>query len=174
MKIIQGPKKLIAKGLLAGLLGGVAGSAAKLIGEAIFPPRTQGQEPPPALLAEKVAGHPLSSGEKTAATQGFHWLLGSGIGAVYGAAAEELPAVTGGYGSLFGLAVLLGTHESVLPLLGLVEPPLKQPLNEQGSEIFTHILYGVTTEAVRRWLMRRWRAKADAGAEPSMNRAEAV
>lgn len=149
--------RMIAKGLLAGFLGGIAGSGAKLIGEAIYPPRPPGAEPPPAILAEKVAGHPLSEGEKTAATQTFHWGLGSGLGAVYGVAAEFSPIVTVGYGVGFGMVLLLGTHESTLPLLGLVEPPTQQPLREQTSEIATHALYGFVVEFVRRWLMRRWR-----------------
>lgn len=153
-------QRMIAKGLLAGLLGGVAGSAAKLIGEAIYPPRTLGQEPPPALLVEKVLGHPISAGQRTAASQTFHWTFGSGLGAAYGVAAEFVPEVTIGYGVGFGWAVLVATHESVLPALGLVELPLKQPFQEQTSEIATHALYGFVTEAVRRLLMRYWRKKA--------------
>ncbi len=159
------PNKMIAKGLLAGLIGGVAGSAAKLIGEALYPPRNQGQEPPPALLTEKIVGHPLSEGQKTAASQVFHWTLGSGIGAVYGVAAEFVPEVTIARGAAFGIAVLLGTHESTLPLQGLVEPPLKQPFREQSSEVLTHLMYGMVAELVRRFLMRRWRkAASDQGA----------
>jgi putative membrane protein len=147
---------MIAKGLLAGLIGGVAGSAAKLIGEAIYPPRTLGQEAPPALFVEKILGKPLSKSQQTLASQGFHWTFGSGLGAAYGVAAEFVPQVTALYGVAFGWAVLVGTHESVLPALGLVEPPLQQP----PSEIATHALYGFVTELVRRLLMRYWRRKA--------------
>jgi putative membrane protein len=151
---------MIAKGLLAGLIGGVAGSAAKLIGEAIYPPRTLGQEAPPALFVEKILGQPLSKSQQTLASQGFHWTFGPGLGAAYGVAAEFVPQVTALYGVAFGWAVLVGTHESVLPVLGLVEPPLQQPLQEQTSEIATHALYGFVTELVRRFLMRYWRRKA--------------
>ena len=154
------PQRMIAKGLLAGLIGGLAGSGAKLIGEAIYPPRTLGQEAPPALLVEKVVGHPIDKTQKTLVSQAFHWSLGSGLGAAYGAAAEVVPQVTVLSGVGFGLAVLLGTHESVLPALGLVEPPLKQPFQEQASELATHSLYGFVTELVRRALMRYWSRKA--------------
>lgn len=147
---------LVATGLLAGFVGGIVGSGAKLVGEAIYPPRTQGQEPPPAVLAEKIAGHPLSEHQKNVATQVFHWTLGTGIAAVYGAAAVVAPVVTVGYGVGFGLVVLLTTHESTLPLLGLDKPPTQQPLREHTSELATHALYGFFVEAVRRWLMRRW------------------
>ena len=154
---MQGTRKVVLQGLLAGLIGGVAGSGAKLVGEAIYPPRTQGQKPPPAVLAEKLAGHPLSASQESLATQVFHWGTGSLLGAAYGLAAEFYPPVTVGAGVGFGMAVLLGTHESILPLLGLDKPPLQQPLREHTSELLTHSLYGFTTEMVRRWLMRRWR-----------------
>ena len=154
------PRRMIAKGLLAGLIGGIAGSAAKLIGEAIYPPRTLGQEAPPALLVEKVVGHPITKGQQTLASQCFHWTFGAGLGAAYGVAAEFVPQVKVLYGVAFGWAVLVGTHESALPALGLVEPPLKQPFQEQTSEIATHALYGFVTEFVRRRLMRYWKRKA--------------
>ncbi len=159
MEFINRGRRLVAKGLLAGALGGFAGGISKLVGELIYPPRTQGQEPPPAVLAEKVAGHPLSKPLQTAWTQAFHWTFSVGVGALYGAAAEYVPLVTIGYGVVFGEVVLLTTHESVLPLLGLNEPPLQQPAREQKSEIITHAMYGFTGEAVRRVLMRRWRQR---------------
>ncbi|RRA49375.1 DUF1440 domain-containing protein [Acidipila sp. EB88] len=160
MEILNHGRRLVAFGLLAGALGGVAGGVSKLVGELIYPPRTQGQKPPPAILAEKVAGHSLSKPLQTLATQAFHWTFSVGIGAVYGAAAEFAPIVTAGYGIVFGEVVLLSTHESILPLLGLNEPPLQQPAREQKSEILTHAMYGMSVEAVRRLLMRRWKRRS--------------
>ena len=160
MELLRHGQRLIAKGLLAGAIGGLAGSAAKLAGELIDPPRSEGQEPPPAVLAEKLAGHPLSKHQQTIATQAFHWTFGAGIGAVYGVAAEVAPIVTLAFGVAFGEVVLLLTHESTLPLLGLDRPPAQQPLREHTSEALTHAMYGAGTEAVRRWLMRHWRARA--------------
>ena len=164
MEMLRHGRRLVAKGVLAGALGGLGGGVSKLVGELIYPPRTQGQEPPPAILAEKIAGHPLSKPLQTTATQVFHWTFSVGIGAVYGAAAEFAPLVTSGYGIVFGEVVLLTTHESTLPLLGLNEPPLEQPAREQKSEILTHAMYGLTVEAVRRFLMRRWRLRSIAAA----------
>lgn len=160
LRFVSPSRQLITKALLAGLIGGVVGSAAKLIGEAVYPPRTQGQEPPPAVLAEKIAGHPLTKGQKTAATQAFHWVLGTAIGGAYAVAAEFLPVVTVGYGVAFGIAVMLGTHESTIPLLGLDKPPTQQPLREHTSELATHAFYGFAVEFVRRRLMRRWKVMA--------------
>lgn len=146
---------MLVQGLIAGFLGGIVGSGAKIAGELLYPPRAQGQEPPPAVLAEKLAGHPLDKQQKTVATQVFHWTTGSLAGAIYGGAAEVAPIVTVGYGVGFGIVVLLLTHESALPLLGLNKPPLQQPLREQSSEVATHALYGFAVELVRRWWRRR-------------------
>lgn len=142
--------RTIASGILAGFIGGIAGSGVKLIGEKIYPPRTEGQEAPPAVLAEKLAGHPLSTEKKTVATQAFHWTTGSLTGAFYGGVAEVAPVVTIGYGVAFGLVVFLFTHETTLPLLGLDKSPFQQPAREQTSELITHSLYGIGTEVVRR------------------------
>ena len=145
----------IAAGVLAGFIGGIAGSGLKLVGEKIYPPRTEGQQPPPAVLAEKLAGHPLTQSQKQSATQAFHWSFGSLIGAAYGAAAEVAPIVATGYGTAFGIVVLLATHESTLPMLGLDKSPNQQPLREHASEFATHALYGFGTELVRRIVRRR-------------------
>lgn len=145
----------LAKGLLAGALGGIAGSCAKIVGELIYPPRTLGQVPPPVLLANRLAGRQLNPGEANASMQAIHFVFGSGVGAVYGAAAEFLPAVTAGYGAAFGFALQFFTHESLVPLAGLDVPPWQQPLREHTSEFFTHILYGVATEAARRAIRKR-------------------
>jgi putative membrane protein len=140
----------LTAGLLSGLIGGIAASGAKMLGEAIYPPRIRGQQPPPVVLVEKLAGRPFRNRQRELATQSIHWTFGALLGAIYGAAAEIAPVVTTGQGAAFGLAVLALTHESTLPALGLNEPPQKQPREEQLSEIFTHTLYGLTAETVRR------------------------
>ena len=145
----------LAKGLLAGALGGIVGSGAKIVGELIYPPRTLGQVPPPVLLAERIAGHPLSPSQQNTSMQVIHFIFGTSVGAVYGAAAEFAPIVTAGYGAAFGFVFQFFTHESLVPLAGLDVPPWQQPLREHTSEFFTHVLYGVATEATRRAVRKR-------------------
>jgi len=140
----------ILKGALAGLIGGIAGSAAKMMAEAIIPPRIEGQVPPPVLLAQRVAGHPLDSGEREAAMQGIHWVFGALAGAAYGALAEVHPRATVWRGAAFGLALNRMTHKGVLPDAGLVAPVDKQPMQERVSEWVSHAAYGVVTDLVRR------------------------
>jgi putative membrane protein len=143
------------KGALAGLIGGLAGSGAKLLAEKIFPPRTQGQLPPPVVLAEKVAGHRLRESKRKAAMKGMHWTFGPAVGAIYGAAVEYEPALAARHGVAFGLGVNALTHEGVLPKLGLAPAPKKQPRQERWSEAATHALYGFVTETVRKAIRGR-------------------
>ncbi len=140
----------LAKGLLAGLIGGLVGSAAKTLAESIYPPRVEGQQPPPVVLAEKVAGHSLTTGQKHVAAQGIHWSFGPIIGAAYGALAEYAPVVTDRHGVTFGMALCSVTHEGVLPALGLNPAWENQPLREQSSEMISHSVYGLVTESVRK------------------------
>jgi putative membrane protein len=148
----------LLKGLLAGVAGGLAGSAAKALAEKLFPPRTQGQVPPPQLLIElagKAAGASVPEPAKQAATHGIHWGFGTIIGGVYGVAAELSPKVTSWRGGVFGLTVNRIAHDQMLPTLGLVEPVPEQPAQERVSEWVTHVVYGVTTELFRRAVRKR-------------------
>ena len=149
MAFLQSTATCLRRGFLAGAVGGLAGSATKALGEAIYPPRTQGQTPPPVVLAERVAGHSLDETQKTASMQAIHYVFGALAGGVYGLLAENYPLVRVGYGAGFGLVLLALTHESVVPLFKLSAPPTAQPAREQLSELVTHSIFGVTTELVR-------------------------
>ncbi len=56
--------------------------------------------------------------------------------------AEYVPIVAIGMGVAFGLAVWIGAHEIVMPLIGLTPPPWALSLNEQASEFFGHAMWG--------------------------------
>lgn len=148
------PKRSIAKGFLAGLAGGFAGAGVKLIAEQFFPPRIQGQTPPPVILAEQFAGRRLPEEERALALQGIHWIFGTLAGGVYGALVEIEPSLAAWRGAAFGITLNRFTHETVLPKLGLTAPPQQQPTQERISEWVTHAAYGVATDAVRRSVRR--------------------
>ena len=147
-------KRNISKGVLAGLVGGLAGAGAKMIAERVFPPRTQGQTPPPVVLAENVAGHRLPEQERELALLGIHWIFGAVAGAVYGALVEVEPSLGAWRGAAFGITLNRITHESILPRLGLTAPSPSRPTQERISEWVTHAVYGVTTDSVRRAVRR--------------------
>ena len=145
-----GRKRSMLKGFLAGAIGGLAGAAAKAVAEAVYPPRTQGQIPPPAVLVNRIASRPLSETEEVVSVQAIHWGFGALVGGAYGAVAEYQPVVTGRLGANFGLTLCGMTHASTLPIMGLTESPENQPAREHASELVTHAIYGMTTEVVRR------------------------
>jgi putative membrane protein len=147
-------KRSMLKGALAGLVGGIAGAAAKAVAEKIYPPRIEGQTPPPVVMAEQVAGHPLSNGQRELALQGIHWAFGAFVGAVYGAAVELEPKAGAWRGAAFGVALNRLTHETTLSKMGLTGPTARQSTRERQSEWVTHAVFGVVTDTVRR-LVRR-------------------
>lgn len=147
-------KRSIAKGLLAGMIGGVAGAGAKVLAEKIFPPRIEGQTPPPVVFAENVARRRLPEEERQLALQGIHWIFGALAGAVYGGLVEVEPSLGAWRGAAFGITLNRITHESILPRLGLTAPPGRRPAQERISEWVTHAVYGVAADSVRRAVRR--------------------
>jgi putative membrane protein len=143
-------ERSIVKGALAGLIGGLAGAGAKVLAEKLFPPRIQGQTPPPIVLAEQVAGHPLPPPQQHAAMHSIHWGFGAAAGAVYGVLVEYEPSLSAWKGAAFGLTLNKITHESVLPKMGLAAAKEDQPTQERISEWVTHAIYGIFTDTVRR------------------------
>lgn len=146
--------KSLAKGLLAGLIGGLVATVAKSIAEKIYPPRVHGEPEPPALLAERLAGHELARPQKEAAAETIHWGFGAVTGAAYGAIVEFYPAATAKDGAGFGMTLASLTHEGALPAMDLSAEPDEQTTRERTSEIASHIVYGMVTEAVRRFVRR--------------------
>ncbi len=126
------------------------GAAAKAACEVVYPPRTQGQIAPPAVLLNRMSASPLSEETEEASVRAIHWGFGALAGGVYGALAEHRPIVTGKLGASFGLTLYGVTHASALPMMGLTESPENQPARQHASELVTHAIYGVTTELVRR------------------------
>ncbi len=149
-----GDKDLV-KGLIAGLVGGILATGAKTLAEKIYPPRTHGEPEPPAVLAEKVAGHPLDGTQKVVATETIHWAFGAATGAAYGALAEWYPAATAREGANFGMTLMALTHEGALPAMGLSADPADQTSREKSSEMVTHVVFGIVCETVRRFVRGR-------------------
>ena len=142
--------KDLAKGLIAGMIGGIVATAAKSVAERVYPPRTHGEPEPPALLADKLAGHELAATSSFVAAETIHWAFGAATGAAYGALAEFYPAATAREGANFGMTLMALTHEGALPALGLSAEPADQTVRERSSEMVTHVIFGLVTETVRR------------------------
>ncbi len=151
-------QRSVTKALVAGLIGGIVATAAKSVAERAFPPRTHGEPEPPEVLADKLAGEfgtgPLTDSETAVAAQGIHWGFGAAVGAMYGVVAEYFPAATDKDGASFGMALAAFTHEGALPAMGLSAAVADQTTREQTSEMASHVVFGVVTESVRRFVRK--------------------
>ncbi|MBV8200231.1 MAG: DUF1440 domain-containing protein, partial [Acidobacteria bacterium] len=103
-------------------------------------------------ISQRVFGLELTEGEKKVAGPAVHYAFGSLTGCIYGMAAELLPQVAAGRGLPFGAAVWLAADEAAVPALGLAEPPHKVPASTHAMALASHFVYGLTTDAVRRWV----------------------
>jgi hypothetical protein len=103
-------------------------------------------------ISEGLFNHSLKPGEKKLAGPAVHYAVGAASGAVYGAASEILPEVTTGFGMPFGVALWLTVDEGAVPLLGLAKGPAQYPLSTHVYAFASHLVFGATVEGVRRLL----------------------
>jgi putative membrane protein len=79
-----------------------------------------------------------------------HYGFGAIAGGVYGYTAEKYPAIASASGLPFGAGVWLLAEELALPATGLSEMPEKYPLGDHFNALASHLVYGLTTDTVRR------------------------
>jgi hypothetical protein len=101
-------------------------------------------------ISENVFGHELDKEGKETAGAVVHYAFGAAMGGVYGIAAEVAPEVSAGLGVPFGAVFWLAADEVTVPLLGLAKPPTEYPLSTHAYALASHLVYGLTAEAVRR------------------------
>lgn len=105
-------------------------------------------------VAETVTGKGVPHEYKPATDALVHYVFGGALGAIYGAAAARTPDVTAWGGLPFGATVWLFADEMGVPLTGQLKAPAEYPLSNDLSAFATHLVYGATTECVRRTMMR--------------------
>ena len=107
------------------------------------------------VVSDRLFGLELAEREKRElAGAVVHYAFGVATGGIYGAIAELKPATTTVAGLPFGAAVWLITDEIIVPALGLSKSPTKYPLSTHAYSIASHLVYGLTTEIVRREVRR--------------------
>ncbi len=159
----------MVKGSIAGLVGGLAGALVMTQFQAGLTAITEKNqkskkkkegenEPANVKVAEEISetllGHKLLKSEKEPAGEAVHYAMGAASGFIYGVAAEVEPISTIGAGIPFGAAVWLIADDVVVPALGFSKPVAEYPLSTHAYALSSHMVYGLTTEAVRR-LMRK-------------------
>jgi putative membrane protein len=166
----MGKQKSVVRGILAGVAGGLA--ATWVMNQFLAGP---GQKPQHAVQSDEenreqqahssepredatmkaaeaivhtTAGNHLSRPEEENGGPIVHYAFGALAGGFYGALAEYSSTVTAGFGTSFGGALFRTTDSLAIPALNLAPSPSDQP----ASPFAAHIVYGATTELVRRIL----------------------
>lgn len=101
-------------------------------------------------VSEGIFGHKLKENEKKPAGALVHYAFGTATGGLYGAAAEFAPEITTAAGLPFGAIFWLVADEIAVPLLGLSKGPTEYPPATHAYALASHLVYGLTAEAVRR------------------------
>jgi putative membrane protein len=164
----EGSRHLAAQ-IIGGLAGGLVASfamdrfqqALSRLSKNIGPAEPKRRpEPEPATykaadaVSRAVTGQNVPRSYKPTAGAAVHYAFGGAVGAMYGAAAANTPDVAAWRGLPFGATVWLIADEAGVPLAGLSKPPAEYPFATHLSAFATHLVYGVTTDAVRRAVVR--------------------
>lgn len=103
-------------------------------------------------VATRTIHRPLTKQELKVAAPAVHYGFGAAMGALYGALSEFAPETRALEGAAFGSAVWIGGDEIAVPWLGLSKSADEYPLELHAQAFTAHLVYGVTTEFVRRGL----------------------
>jgi putative membrane protein len=105
-------------------------------------------------VSEFVFEHHLTKSEKEKAGAAAHYAMGVTSGAIYGAVAEVMPVATVAEGLPFGAAVWVLADEAIVPAMGLSRKSTDYPVSIHAYSLASHLVYGLTTELVRRAVRR--------------------
>lgn len=103
-----------------------------------------------AVVNAVTGGQHLSWEEREKAGPVVHYTFGGLMGAMYGGLAELWPGVRSGFGTTFASALFAGADLIAVPVLRLGPSPMEQPATAQVPHWAAHLVYGFTTEVVRR------------------------
>lgn len=164
-------KKHLVRGVLAGVAGGLVASwamnefeatAGRKLSNAVETPADKRQlaaesddQDATMRVADKVVetvtgGQHLTYAQRQIGGPIVHYTMGAVTGGVYGALAEYFPSVRAGFGTTFGV-ILFGTADVFgVSALGFDKWPDQYPLSSWASPLVAHLVYGSTTEFVRR------------------------
>lgn len=106
------------------------------------------------MISEGAFDHKLTKREKEIAGPAMHYAMGATSGAIYGIASELAPFTTSGAGLPFGAAVWLIADDVAIPALGLSKSPTEYPLSTHAYALSSHLIYGLATDLVRRFLLK--------------------
>jgi putative membrane protein len=153
--------------LFVGVIAGIISGFVKLGWEVLFPPRVPSRTPEPTVLLHQLgisanSTYTFSSVHIAWATLVIHFGFSIALALLYVVIAEYNPKIKLWMGAAFGVAVWIGAHLIVMPILGLTPGTFHLPFDENLSEFFGHIVWLVSIEIVRRDLRSRITHEPDA------------
>lgn len=164
----QGQGARLLAGAAAGLVAGVVASFAMDRFQAAVTALSSSdseEEPTTAkaadAVAQAVAGEEVPEPDKPLAGQLVHYALGTGLGLLYGLAAELRPGVTSGYGTAFGTGVAGLLDEAAVPATGLSDPPWQTDASTHLYTLASHLVFGAVAEFTRRQVRATLDPEAD-------------
>lgn len=104
------------------------------------------------IVAAATGGRHLTLEERQKSGPMVHYAFGAVMGGLYGGLAEYSRAVRGGFGTGFGTALFAGADLVAVPALRLSPPTSEFPASSLASPLAAHLVYGATTELLRRAL----------------------
>jgi putative membrane protein len=107
-----------------------------------------------AIVSTTTGGQHLSWEDQEKAGPVVHYAFGALMGAFYGALAEYWPGARAGFGTTFGSLLFTGADLIAVPALRFGPSPTEQPKSKLVSPFSAHLVYGATTELVRRLIRR--------------------
>jgi putative membrane protein len=95
-------------------------------------------------------GQHLSHEERKQAGPVVHYAFGALAGGIYGALAECTDWTSVGFGTVFGALLYASADLIGVPAFGLAPSATQQPVAAQATPLAAHLVYGATTDLVRR------------------------
>lgn len=83
-----------------------------------------------------------------------HYAFGALMGGLYGGLAEYSDLFSSGFGTGFGSALFAGADVLAVPAFHLSKPATEYPLHTYATPYAAHLVYGATTELVRRFVRK--------------------
>lgn len=103
-----------------------------------------------AIFSTVEGGQHLTHEERETGGPIVHYAFGALMGGVYGGLAEYVPLVRSGFGTTFGAALFAGGDLVAVPALHFSKPLSDYPASSYANPFAAHLVYGATTELVRR------------------------
>jgi uncharacterized membrane protein YagU involved in acid resistance len=161
----------LVRGILAGVAGGLAASwvmnefsatLGQKLSKAVETPEEQQElkqqsdgEDATMKAADKIVetvtgGRHLSHEQREIGGPIVHYGMGAISGGIYGALAEYTDLAKAGFGTTFGTVLFATADVLGVPAMHLGPWPDQYPVSSLASPLAAHLVYGATTELVRR------------------------